>query len=254
MSTNNLVEKVEVKKRKKKFFKILLFLILIGIISLGVYLFKENKKINEKSIYNSEMSNVFALAEYDNISENFKVAIFGLFKDNKFLEDNSQFFTKIPSRAKKVIAYGNFSNKKEYNGADATAEENYINDDIAFILEKNDFKSSVLYIMSENGSLLYYREFDDELPTISSFKKGAKIFINDRILEKSPSDGILIFTKNSKNVLLFNPKQNVFEIYYQYTNEDLEYDENEVDDYEYEDANDSIVNEAKSNLNDTIKQ
>lgn len=254
MVTNDLEKISEVKKGKKNKLKVLLFLVLIGIIGFGIFVYSKNTTEDKENMYSADMQNVFNISEYDAISENFKKVILDLFKQNNFLEDGTQFFTKIPSRAKKVIAYGNFSNKKEYNGPDAAYEEGYINDDIAFVLEKNDFKSSVLYIMAEKGGLLYYKEFDDELPTISSFKKGAKIFINERVLEKSPSDGILIFTKYAKNVLLYNPKENIFEMYYQYTKEDLEYEENEVDDYEYEDANDSIENEAKSKLNDSINE
>ncbi len=254
MYTNNLDEKVEVKKSKKKKIWIFLLLVLISVFGVAFYLYNKGQSAASTDGY-VDMQSVFTIPEYDNIPENFRNGIYHLFEQNEFIYNGSEFFTKIPSRAKKVIAYGNFSNKKTYNGPDALTEENYINDDIAFILEKNDFKSSVLYIMAENGGLLYYKDFDGELPTISSFKKGAKIYINDRVLEKAPSDGILIFTKYSKNVLLYNPKENVFETYYQYTKEDLEYNEEDYYEEGVEEGNEQLdkTSEKREVITDSTK-
>lgn len=237
MKIENLDPNNQPKTGKSK--RILIFVILICVIGLGYFLYSLNKSNNTVGDYERRKEIVFTIAEYDKISENFKKAIFQLFLQNEYLENGSYFFTRIPNRAKKVIAYGNFSNKKEYDGVDIAHEDGYINDDIAFVLEKNDFKSSVIYIMSESGNLLYYQEFEDELPTISSFKKGAKIFMNDTVLQKAPSDGILVYTKDSKKALLYVPQKNIFEMFYQYTNEDLEDMENEegyVEDYEESDS------------------
>jgi hypothetical protein len=255
MISNIFENNGENKKSKKNKLKILLFIVLIGIIGFSLTLYFKKESINNEVYNNGDMQKIFTISEYDSINENFKNSILNLFTQNGFLENGSQFFTKIPSRAKKVIAYGNFSNKKDYNGPDAAYVANCINVDIAFVLEKNDFKSSVLYIIAENGDLLYYKEFEDELPTISSFKKGAKIFINERVLEKSPTDGILIFSKYSKNALLFNPKENIFEMYYQYTKEDLENQESEMEE-DYKGENDSIANKSSQGavFNDTVNK
>ena len=204
--------------------------------------------------YDRDKQKIFTLQEYDKISESFKKVIHQLFLQNDYLTDGTYFFTKIPSRANKVIAYGNFSNKKEYNGVDAAYEDGYINDDIAIVLEKNDFESSAICLLSENGNVLYYKEFENELPTIKSFKKGAKIFMDSTVLQKAPSDGILIFTKNEKRVLLYVPEKNIFEIFYQYTNEDLKNRESEMEDDYYEEEIDSVktINNLKESPNTII--
>jgi len=260
--TDDLEKFEEVKKVKRNKIKVLFLLILIGVVGLGIFVYLKNKAVDKAvdkentystDIHSTNMQKIFTISEYDDINDYFKAAILNLFKQNNFL-DGAQFFTKIPSRAKKVIAYGNFSNKKKYNGPEAAHEEDFINDDIAFVLEKYDFKSSYLYIMAENGDLLYYKEFGELLPTISSFKKGTKIFINKRVLENSPSDGILIFTESSKSVLLYNPETNIFEIHYQYTKEELEYEKYEGNDYENEEViTDSLKTEAKAIVVDSIK-
>lgn len=255
MSTNNLVEKKEVKRSKKKIFKILLFLFLVCITGFGLVSYLNYKSIeNSENSYNNNIQNIFTIPEYDNISENFKKGICQFFVDNQYLVDGSYFFTKIPNRAKNVIAYGNFSDKKIYDGLAYAHEAGFINDDIAFIIEKYDFKSSAIVIMSEGAGLLYHKEFEDELPTISSFKKGTKIYMGDSVLAKSPTDGVFIHTKYSTNALLYVPEKNIFETFYQYTKEDLENQESEMEEY-YEEENDSITNESSEAIavNDTVK-
>ncbi|WP_149207586.1 hypothetical protein [Flavobacterium johnsoniae] len=256
MKIENLKDNSIAKNNKKK--KIIIGVILILIISsvLG-YIGYANSKSNT-SDYDRDKELIFTISEYDKISENFKKVIHQLFLQNDYLIDGTYFFTKIPSRANKVIAYGNFSNKKQYNGIDVAHEEGYINDDIAIVLEKKDFKSSAICLLSENGDVLYYKEFEDELPTIKSFKKGAKIFMDDTVLQKAPSDGILIFTKNEKRVLVYVPDKNIFEIFYQYTNEDLKNRESEMED-DYEEEIDSVktvnyIKEPLNTVNDSLEK
>lgn len=256
MEIKNLEENSIAKSNNKK--KIIISIILLVIIGsvLGCINYAYGK--TNTSDYDRDKQQIFTISEYDKISENFKKVIHQLFLQNDYLKDGTYFFTRIPSRANKVIAYGNFSNKKKYNGVDAAYEEGYINDDIAIVLEKKDFKSSAICLLSENGDILYYKEFEDELPTIKSFKKGAKIFMDNTVLEKAPSDGILIFTKNEKRVLIYVPEKNIFEIFYQYTNEDLKNRESEMeDDYEEEIDSAKTVNnlrESLNNVNDSLEK
>ncbi|WJS92807.1 hypothetical protein NYQ10_11995 [Flavobacterium johnsoniae] len=249
MKIENLTEDTAAKSNKKKKIIIFIFLLLVIISVLGYVSYVHGKPTT--SSYERDKPRIFTISEYDKISESFKKVIHQLFLQNDYLTDGTYFFTKIPSRANKVIAYGNFSNKKQYNGVAQAYDEGYINDDIAVVLEKNDFRSSAIFLLSENGDVLYYKEFEDELPTIKSFKKGAKIFMDSAVLQKAPSDGILIFTKNEKRVLIYVPEKNIFEIFYQYTNEDLKNREIDMDDdYEEEDI-DSVktANKFREPLN-----
>lgn len=200
------------KKKSKKIYIILGSIILVGLI---LFLLVEKFRVAaaEKSSenYESEMAIAFPIPEYDKINDNFKSAIHNVFTSNGYFESGEYFLTKIPDRAKKVIAYGNFSDNPDANE----------NSDIAFILEKNDFKSSSIFLMSETGFLLFQKDFEEELPTISSFKKGAKIFMDDLVLVPAPSDGVLVHFKYRKIALLYNSKSKSFEEYQQYSNEDL---------------------------------
>jgi len=255
MKIENLEDNSVAKSNNKK--KILTAIILIIVISclLGYISYADTKSTT--SDYDRDKQQIFTISEYDKISENFKKVIHQLFLQNDYLKEGTYFFTKIPSRASKVIAYGNFSNKKDYNGVDVAHEDGYINDDVAIILEKKDFKSSAICLLSENGDILYYKEFEDELPTIKSFKKGAKIFMDTTVLQKAPSDGILILTKNEKKVLIYVPEKNIFEIFYQYTNEDLKNRESEME-YDYEEEVDSVktinnLRESVNTVNDSLE-
>ena len=255
MKIENLEDNTVAKSNNKK--KILTAIILIIIISclLGYISYADTKSTT--SDYDRDKQQIFTISEYDKISENFKKVIHQLFLQNDYLKEGTYFFTKIPSRASKVIAYGNFSNKKDYNGVDVAHEDGYINDDVAIILEKKDFKSSAICLLSENGDILYYKEFEDELPTIESFKKGAKIFMDTTVLQNAPSDGILILTKNEKKVLIYVPEKNIFEIFYQYKNEDLKNRESEMED-DYEEEVDSVktinnFRESVNTVNDSLE-
>jgi len=206
---------MEENTTKKKSKKIYIVLGIIVLVCALLFLLVEKMRINqvERDLdsYEAEMASAFPIPEYNKINDSFKSAIHNVFKSNGYFESGEYFLTKIPDRAKKVIAYGNFSNDPDANK----------DSDIAFILEKNDFKSSSIFLMSETGLLLFQKEYVEELPTISSFKKGDKIFMDDLVLVPAPSDGVLVYFKYRKVVLLYNPKTKSFEEYHQYTNEDL---------------------------------
>ena len=238
MRIKNMNETAEVKSNKKRNISIIVIFILIcfGGCSYSFISYIQKKAgMGIYDNYDKMEPTIFTISEYDKIEECYKKGIYKLFHDNEYF-DGSYFLTKIPGRAKKVIAYGNFSNKK---GSE------YTDKDIAFVIEKNDFRSSSVYIMSASGDLLFFEEFDGELPTISSFKKGAKIFMNKEVLEKAPSDGVMIYFKNSKKALLYLPEKKVFEEFYQYTQEDLDSRGDETEsEGDYTEESDSVVNKV----------
>ena len=206
------MEEITTKKKSKKVYIILgVVVLIVALLFLLVEKMRSSQAAKNLDNYESEMTIVFPISEYNKINDSFKAAIHNVFASNGYFESGEYFLTKIPDRAKKVIAYGNFSNDPDANE----------DSDIAFILEKNDFKSSSIFLMSETGYLLFQKDFEDELPTISSFKKGDKIFMDDLLLVPAPSDGVLVYFKYRKIALLYNPKSKSFEEYIQYSNEDL---------------------------------
>ncbi len=175
--------------------------------------------------YNKWKHTTFKIPEYDDIPENFKRGIVRIFMDNGYYVSDGNpnyFLTRIADRADKVYAFGNFTggNSKE----------------MAFLLERFDFKSSELYIISELGDLLYWKELSDELPTIHQFKKGARIFMDEMKLVPAPVDGLISNDKDNKYVYLYNQSTKTFNKYYQYTNEDIKNEKEEREYYQdYED-------------------
>lgn len=164
---------------------------------------------------------VFTIPEYNDIPIPFQRAIVKIFMDNKFIqneENNQYFFTKIKDRAHKVIAYGNFTGQGDK--------------EMAFLVEKQDFASSAIFIITDQGNLLYWKELNNELPTLKRFAKGALIFLNDMKLVPAPTDGIIRQNKNSKYVLIYNRETKTFDEHYQYTDEDVKNSKLEVEDDE----------------------
>lgn len=217
------------KKKRKKIYIILGSIVLVGLLLFFLaFSFKNAASARDSENYEAEMNIAFPIAEYNSINDSFKYAIHSVFKQNDYFDTGEYFLTKIPDRAKKVICYGNFSDDPDGHNTS----------DIAFILEKNDYKSSAIFIMSETGLLLFHKDFEDDLPTISSFKKGAKIFMDDLVLVPAPSAGVIVNFKHRKIALLYNPKSKSFEEYHQYSNEDLKSMEEEEhyheEDYEEE--------------------
>lgn len=221
-------QKEEKLVKRKKIIKIIGISILVIIISLFTffsYIYYRNKSSNDtyQVQIDANYSVIFAsIPLYNDLEEQYKMAISKVFIDNNYI-DGSAFLTKVPSRAKKIITFGYFSRNQDPSESQAV---NNHNGDIAFIVEKNDFKSSIIFLMSKDQSLLYSKEYDNELPTISSFKKGQKIFLDDTKLVPSPTDGVMLHFKNKKTALVFIPETKTFEEYTQYSEQDLKNMEN----------------------------
>jgi hypothetical protein len=168
----------------------------------------------------------FRISEYDNIPVNYKRAIVKIFMDNKYYErdgEDQYHLTSIKDRAPKIYAFGNFTGRSQEGKPD-----------MAFLLEKQDFQSSALFVISSLGDILYWKEYSSDLPIINAFKKGSKIFIDQPTLEPSPLDGIIIQFKYSKDALVYNSQLKTFEPYHQYTKEELERDHEEGDEPDVE--------------------
>lgn len=145
----------------------------------------------------------FTIPEYNGIPMPFKRAIVKIFMDNKYFSANEYFLTKIKDRAGKVIAYGDFTGNGDI--------------EMAFLLEKRDYSSSALWIITDKGNIIYWKEIGGELPTIKSFSKKALIYMDKMELVPAPSDGLIQQTKSNKYVLIYNRQSKTFDSHYQYT-------------------------------------
>ncbi|OXA78862.1 hypothetical protein SAMN05444397_108109 [Flavobacterium aquidurense] len=242
------------QRSKYKKWGIIVICSLVLISAIGFFTFKEKTKSEEaETTYESDKewssgwvsiedcnywgARTFTISEYDDIPLNFKRGIVKIFKDNKYYnidgDDSQYFFTKIKDRAKKVIAYGNFTNNKSAQ-----------NIELAFLLEKQDFESSIIYIISERGDVLFKKEYHSELPTITSFKKKALIYLEEMKLTPSPADGILLKFKSYKRVIIYNKDSKKFEDYYQYDNEDL----NRKDEFEEDGESEEPVEKSTDSI------
>ena len=124
---------------------VIVSLVLLGGAFMAYTAYKNDLRNDEYSReWESHYNNVFAsMSEYNNLSDDYKSCIVKVFVDNNYI-DGSAFLTKVPSRAKKIITFGNFS-----------GDDNLTTKDIAFIVEKNDFKSSIIFIMSYDRLLIF---------------------------------------------------------------------------------------------------
>jgi hypothetical protein len=93
---------------------------------------------------------------------------------------------------------------------------------MAFLIEKNDYQSSAIWIISAKGDILFWKEYSSELPLINSFKKGQKIFLDEMKLVPAPDDGIIVKNKNSKYALIYNKSSKTFDSYYQYSDSEIQ--------------------------------
>lgn len=160
---------------------------------------------------------VFPISEYDGIPPNYKRGMIKVFIDNKYIDGDSDSevwrLTRIKDRAPNVYAFGNFTGRADGNDA---------NRDIAYILESADFSDSQLFVQSSRGDLLFYKKYSGSLPTVSSFRKGAKIFIDNTELEPAPEDGMIIKDSDRKFVVMYDRKTKTFKQYHQYTNAEID--------------------------------
>lgn len=169
----------------------------------------------------SEKRNLFSVSEYDAIPDEYKEHIYYFLEYNGFL-DGSYFLTKISDRAKKVYAFGDF-----------TSDDNDY-DDLAVIFESSDFKSSKLVIFNHKGELLFVEDYEYELPTINTFKVGSKIYMDEPKLVPAPTDGLILKSQYNKRAIVYNKKDKKFNTYHQYTKEEIDEIENDINYYEEE--------------------
>jgi len=220
METNNenfQESRTEIKPKKSKT-GLIIFLVILGfiLIAAGGYFFLDYKNrmaTIENDIENSEyrtaaINGIFSVAEYDNIPENYREHIYDFLEYNSYL-DGTYFLTKIADRAKSVYAFGDFT------------DDDNDEDDLAVLFEKNDYTSSMLVIFNHKGEGLYIKHFENELPTINSFKVGAKIYENEAKLTPASCGGLMIKTDYRKEALVYNKKTKKFNSHYQYTEDDI---------------------------------
>lgn len=196
--------------------KVLFLIIVMGAILVGVMLWFYKKdveyRMDESSATNAySIDDVFKLPEFMEIENHYKDCVLSVFEVNGYLEDHKYFLTTIHDRAKNVFAFGDFTNTN-------LDEAQY---DMAFVLEGNDFKSSCIFITSMECNVLYFKNFEDEIPYIHAFKKGAQIYLDRPKLEASPVDGLILEFKNRKEVLIYNSISKSFESYYQFSENDF---------------------------------
>ncbi|MGV0978180.1 hypothetical protein [Empedobacter falsenii] len=227
------IESSKKKKKKNIIIGIISFLVMIGV---GTYFYLDYKS-NETKVYvaddNEEekvgtipdeyiykeheieypgaYNRFFVIAEYKNLPLNYQNGILKFLSENDKGDEGFSFVSKIPSRAKNIYCFGNFSGENNVGN----------NKDIAFIAEYNNYKTSRLVIMNANGDLLFTKEYSS-LPIINSFKKGSKIYAGERRLVKSNYDGIILKEPDTKYVVIYDNKSKQFVEHYQYTESDLQ--------------------------------
>lgn len=203
-------------KKSKTWLYILVVFLGIILLCVGAYFFFDykikEKNLQENEQYNEEranaINNVFSVAQYDNIPQNYREFIYNFLEYNNFL-DGTYFLTKISDRAKSVYAFGDF-----------TSDDND-EDDLAVLFENNDYKSSKLVIFNHKGEGLYINDYNNELPVINAFKVGSKIYMNDTKLVPAPCGGIIVKTDYNKYALVYDKKAKKFNSYYQYSDEEI---------------------------------
>ncbi|WKW45824.1 hypothetical protein P3875_08505 [Myroides sp. JBRI-B21084] len=218
------------KKSKKGLYITLLITALLAI-SVGIY-WNINKNNNDDALpadaaaYNP-VDQIFSVSEYDQIPENYKMFVYNFMDVNKFL-DGTYFLTKIPDRAKSVYAFGDFT------------DDDNDDDDMAVLFEHNDFKSSMLVIFNHKGEVLFVKKYENELPTINSFKVGSKIYENEAKLTPATCGGLIIKTDYRKEALVYDKKTKKFNLNYQYTEDEIK-SMNEPEEYYEEDYSEEPV-------------
>ena len=185
--------------------------------------------------YEQWQRTTFVIPQYDRIPVHFRRAIVKIFMDNGYYntDDSPNYFlTKISDRAKDVYAFGNFTG--------GGGEE------MAVILEKQDFESSALFIVSANGDLLFWKELASELPTINMFRKGELIYKDEMVLKPAAFDGIMAINKGTKYAYIYNQASKKFDSYYQYTSGDIKVAKEETErEPELEPEEETVVEEPQ---------
>lgn len=239
----------EPNKKSKKWLYILLGVLSILVLIFGIIFYLGYKKYQENNQNELEYSQerldaitgIFSVAEYDNIPQNYREHIYNFLEYNNYL-DGTYFLTKIADRAKSVFAFGDFT------------DDDNDEDDLAVLFEKNDYTSSMLVIFNHKGEGLFIKHFENELPTINSFKVGSKIYEEEAKLTPASSGGLIIKTDYRKEALVYNKKTKKFNTHYQYTEEDIK-SMNEPDTY-YDEGYEEEATEAaaESTIINSINQ
>lgn len=216
------------KKKSKKGWIIGAFIV-IALVATGLFLKNKSSETNADGSY-PQVEALFSAPAYDKIPQDYKVYIYNYLSNSGYL-DGTYFMTKIPDRAKRVFAFGDFTDDGKENS------------DLAVILEKNDFKSSKLVVFNDKGELLFVEDYDYDLPVINSFNTGAKIFLQENKLIPAPVSGLIIQKESSKYVVLYDKKSKKFSSYYQYTDDD-----NSVADEEYDEGGEYTESEGETEI------
>lgn len=237
------VQKTSEKSRKGMFIAIaLIAIVLLGISGYFFWQQKTNDENAAESAMNDEerrnaINSIFSVAQYDAIPDNYREFIYNFLEYNNFL-DGTYFLTKISDRARSVYAFGDF-----------TSDDND-EDDLAVLFEYNDYKSSKLVIFNHKGEGLYINDYENELPVISSFKVGSKIYMNETKLVPAPCDGLIIKTDHNKYAIVYDKKAKKFYSYYQYSDEEIKsMNEEENYDEEYDEPVEEAAAQPTSIIN-----
>ncbi|MGI9525867.1 MAG: FG-GAP repeat protein [Weeksellaceae bacterium] len=126
-----------------------------------------------------------------------------LILSNKYTNNMNYELTQNKDRAKDVIAYGDF-------------DSDGIND-VAILIDNVENQSSRLLILCTNSAtdqpyLAFAENYVDKLK-VSSFKKGAKIFMEEDRLVPAPLDGIILTGEETKGVIIYDKNLQKFQTY-----------------------------------------
>ena len=129
---------------------------------------------------------------------------------NRYANNVAYTLTQNKERAKDVIAYGDF-------------DDDGITD-VAILIDNVERQSSRLLILCTNSAtnepyLAFAETYVDKL-RIKSFKKGAKIFLEEDVLVPSPIDGIIIKGDGSKAAIIYDKNTQKYKTYGQFRNGD----------------------------------
>lgn len=138
-------------------------------------------------------------------------------------------FSSLPMKTKKLILDSDYSNSKTYKvtqnasrAKDVIAHGDYDGDkltDVAIVLDNNEAQYSRLLIICVNSStkepyLAFAENYSDKM-RINSFKKNAKIYMDTSSLIPSPADGVILNTEDAKIAIVYDSRNQKFKTYYQ---------------------------------------
>lgn len=233
------------KSKKKLILTIISIILLVIAVGIGIFVYKKAEDYKKQQIELSAeerqaaINSLFSVSEYDTIPDKYKEHIYYFMEYNGYL-DGTYFLTKIADRAKNVFAFGDF-----------TSDDND-EDDMAIIIENNDFSSSKLVIFNHKGELLFVEDYSNETPIINSYKVGSKIYMDELKLVPSPCDGLIVKTQYNKRAVVYDKKDKKFKTYEQYTKEEIDA-MNEQEEYYESDYYEEPATEAAIEYSEPVK-